>query len=56
MTLPDSQRERAAAFTAAVLAGQADIARALASAPPPRDATAAERARWTLRRRLYQRR
>lgn len=51
--MPASQRERNEAFLNAVRAGRTDIARALASATPPDDATDAERVRWRIRRRLY---
>ena len=52
-TIPETQAERNLAFTAAVRAGRADIAAALARAPVPEDAEPGEIARWELRRRLY---
>ena len=53
--VPVRQRERNAAFLAAVRAGRSDIAATLARADPPADATDAERNRWKLRCRLYRR-
>lgn len=53
MSIPETQAERAEAFTDAVLRGRADLARELAMAEFPEDATEEEKVRWTLRRRLY---
>ena len=53
--VPESQRERNAAFLAAVRAGRSNVAAALARADLPADATEAERDRWRIRRRLYRR-
>ena len=55
VAVPVHQCERNEAFTAAVRAGDAKTAAALAGVEPPADATEAERERWRTRRRLYRR-